>query len=608
VHAVITAPTFQGSATCIWACHYADRHPLAVDKVRFYGEEVAAVAADSAALARQALALIVVEYEPLPAALTPEAALRADAPAVHDGALTAAGRNLAIRFACDYGDVAGAFAGAAHVFEDEFSHGIAVPACMETNGTVARFDPATGELALWTATQAPFFVRKEVAHVLGLDVERVHIRGVEVGGGFGGQVKVCEQEAIAARLSIATGRPVKICLDRRRGVHQRQDRSRQAHPHPRRWMPTARHPRARRRCRSTTAYTAYAPTARRRSRQPPCLYRVQTAHYDCDLVYTNKVPGGQYRMERPADHLGDRKPDGRDRGKARPRSAGVPAGPGEPDRRCHPAGLADHQLRPGRMPDRSRAAHRLGGQAREPRSQSRRGHRGDDPPQRRGDLTRKAITPTRASSSMRRACSSSTQTADAGTWQNTTLAQIAAEGAGRDLGGVRVSHEHRRRASRPRQRGLARRLRHRQRHRARGAGAARDHGGGAGAAWRARRPRSFSPMAVPATPATAAARQHRRRSPRCAARSAEAKYKTRASVRTRDWHRQLRRRVCVRRAGGRSRESIRHRPRHHHQDRRGAGCRRALNPVAVERQVYGGVLQGIGMALQEELVFEEGGR
>ncbi|MBK9605973.1 MAG: hypothetical protein IPO58_05910 [Betaproteobacteria bacterium] len=116
IHAVITAADFPGQRYLHLGVRYADRHPLAVDKVRFYGEEVAAVAADSPALARQALALIAVDYEPLPAALTPEAALRPGAPEVHDGALTAAGRNIAIRFACDYGDVAGAFARAAHVF------------------------------------------------------------------------------------------------------------------------------------------------------------------------------------------------------------------------------------------------------------------------------------------------------------------------------------------------------------------------------------------------------------------------------------------------------------------------------------------------------------
>ncbi|MBK7471627.1 MAG: molybdopterin-dependent oxidoreductase [Betaproteobacteria bacterium] len=209
VHAVITAADFPGQRYLHLGVRYADRHPLAVDKVRFYGEEVAAVAADSAALARQALALIAVNYEPLPAALTPEAALRADAPEVHDGVLTAAGRNIAIRFACDYGDVVGAFSvRAPRTCSRTSSRTASWCRRMETNGTVARFDPVTGQLTLWTATQAPFFVRKEVAHVLGLDIERVHIRGVEVGGGFG-EASTCEQEATAARLSIATGRPVK---------------------------------------------------------------------------------------------------------------------------------------------------------------------------------------------------------------------------------------------------------------------------------------------------------------------------------------------------------------------------------------------------------------
>ncbi len=158
VHAVITAADFPGKRYVHLGGKYSDRFPLATDRVRFYGEEVAAVAAETAEIARDALRLIAVEYAPLRAVLTPAAALSPDAPGIHAGDVTPAARNIAIRFAADYGDVAAAFDAAAHVFDEEFAHGVVVPACMETNSTVAHYDRATGDLTLWTATQAPFMI------------------------------------------------------------------------------------------------------------------------------------------------------------------------------------------------------------------------------------------------------------------------------------------------------------------------------------------------------------------------------------------------------------------------------------------------------------------
>lgn len=297
VVAVITSADFPGRRYYQLGGSYSDRYPLAIDKVRFHGEEIAAVAAETLEAAQAAARLIEVEFEPLPAVFAPDAALTAHAPDIHVGEAVPGGKNLAVRFSCDYGKVEDAFAGAAHVIEDEFQHGIVAPACMETNGTVAHCDPETGELTLWTATQAPYFIRKEVAHVLGLDIEHVHLRGVEVGGGFGGKSKICEQEAIAARLSMKAGRPVKLTLDRREEFlsgktdHAKRIKIRTAFADDGTILG-----------RSTSlqidngAYTAYAPTYVGAARQrTTCLYRVKSAHYDCDLVYTNKVPGGQYR-------------------------------------------------------------------------------------------------------------------------------------------------------------------------------------------------------------------------------------------------------------------------------------------------------------------------
>ena len=615
VHAVITSADFPGQRYLHLGVRYADRHPLAVDKVRFYGEEVAAVAADSAALARQALALIAVDYELLPAALTPAAALRPDAPEVHDGALTAAGRNIAIRFSCDYGEVAGAFARAAHVFEDEFAHGIVVPACMETNGTVASFDPATGELTLWTATQAPFFVRKEVAHVLGLDIERVHIRGVEVGGGFGGKSKVCEQEAIAARLSIAAGRPVKICLDRREEfISGKTDHAKRIR------IRTAVAADGAILARSTSlqidngAYTAYAPTYVGASRQRTvCLYRVQTAHYDCDLVYTNKVPGGQYRgmgapqtiwaiesqMDAIAEKLGRdpleyRLAQANRTGDVTPlgwriTSCGLAECLAEAARRI---GWADKRANPG--PNRgvgiAAMIHPSGGVIYEEGNYSNT----------RIELDAAGLFVVH------------TQTADAGTWQNTTLAQIAAEALGVTSEQVRVSHMNTDAAPADLGSAASRVAFVTGNATALAAQALREtmaaalalhwHCAPAEIAFadgRARHAGHAGNGGRSATPAQIAAL--------CGALSAEAKYKTpgeRPDPATGIGN------YAAAYVFGAQAVEVEVDP--------GTGrvtiikivaaqdVGRALNPVAVEGQVYGGVLQGIGMALQEELVFEEG--
>ncbi|MBK9605299.1 MAG: molybdopterin-dependent oxidoreductase [Betaproteobacteria bacterium] len=320
IHAVITAADFPGSATCIWACAMPTAIRWRWDKVRFYGEEVAAVAADSAALARQALALIAVDYEPLPAALTPEAALRPGAPEVHDGALTTAGRNIAIRFACDYGDVAGAFARAAHVFEDEFAHGIVVPACMETNGTVARFDPATGELTLTRDAGAVLRAQGSRARAGPGHRARAHpwrrgrrrLRGQVQG------VRAGSDRGAAVHRDRAAGEDLPGPA---RGVHQRQDRSRQAHPHPHRGGCRRRHPRA---------LGVAADRQRRLHRLRPDVRRRLTPAHRVPLSRADRALRLRPRLHqqgprraipwdgRAADHLGDREPDGRDRGESSP--------------------------------------------------------------------------------------------------------------------------------------------------------------------------------------------------------------------------------------------------------------------------------------------------
>lgn len=443
VHAIITSEDFQDRRYYHLGGSYSDRRPLANEKVRFWGEEIAAVAADSLEIAERACSLIMVEYEVLPAAFTPDEALGTQAPEIHGKENAAAGKNTAIRFTANYGDVDTALAKASFVLEDEFQHGIAAPCCMETNGTVASFDAGQGSLQLWTATQAPYFIRKEIAHVVGLDEKKVRIRSVEVGGGFGGKSKVCEQEALAAMLSIKTNRPVKITLNRREEFvsgktdHAKRIRIRTA---------VAEDGRILNRNVSVQidngAYTAYAPTYVGAARQrTTCLYRIETAHYDCDLVYTNKVPGGQYRgmgaphviwaIESHMDEIALRL--NRDPLEYRISQANQPGDVTPLKWRISTCGLTDCLREAGRM---------IGWDEKRKKQEPLRGvgiasmiHPSGGVIYQEGNYANSRIELTADGRVVVH-----TQTADTGTWQNTTLAQIAAEALGIPTENVFVSH------------------------------------------------------------------------------------------------------------------------------------------------------------------------
>lgn len=274
---------------------HADRWPLARDRVRFFGEEVAAVAAETPEAAAAALRAIAVDYEVLPAVFAPEAALAPGAPVLHDRPGLPA--NVAQRSTADWGGIAAAFAEAAHVVEGRFAHGIVAPVCLETNAVLASHDAAAGTLDIWAGTQAPFFARKEVAHITGLALHAVRIRPVLIGGGFGGKSQCPEPIAIAALLSMRAGRPVKIVLTRlEEFLSGKTDHAKDMR------LATAADAGGRltgRRCDYVVdngAYThmgpAYVSAVRQRTSS---LYRVAAAGFDGRLVHSNKVPGGSYR-------------------------------------------------------------------------------------------------------------------------------------------------------------------------------------------------------------------------------------------------------------------------------------------------------------------------
>jgi CO/xanthine dehydrogenase Mo-binding subunit/CO/xanthine dehydrogenase FAD-binding subunit len=189
-----------------------DRPPLADGVVRHVGQEVAAVAAETRAQAEAACRAIRVRYRPRSAPLTPGAALGRRARALHQR--SGGERNVALRFAGVWGDLAAGTAAAALTVAGRFVYPSVAHAVMEPNVTLAAWDERRQRLELWTSTQAPWFIAKEVSHVLGLAHEQVVCREVAVGGGFGSKSKISEHEVIAAALARKAGMPVLLAQSR----------------------------------------------------------------------------------------------------------------------------------------------------------------------------------------------------------------------------------------------------------------------------------------------------------------------------------------------------------------------------------------------------------
>ena len=164
VAAVITADDLPDRTYLHLGEPFSDRFALARDRVRFIGEEVAAVAASTPAQAAAALDLIDVDYKPRASAVTTQFARVSQAPTVHDDATG----NLSLQTVRSYGDPDTARSEAEVIVSGHYTYKPAAHVCLEPHSTVARWDPARQLLDLWVSTQAPYFVRKEVAHMLDL--------------------------------------------------------------------------------------------------------------------------------------------------------------------------------------------------------------------------------------------------------------------------------------------------------------------------------------------------------------------------------------------------------------------------------------------------------
>jgi 4-hydroxybenzoyl-CoA reductase alpha subunit len=186
-----------------------DKPPLATDKVRYVGDEVAAVAAIDEETAEKAIQLIEVEYERLPVVLDVEEAIKKNAPRLHDEAEL----NIAKRFHSEFGNVEQGFKEADYIFEDRFVTPQQAHVALETHGCIAMWD-ADNAITMWVATQVPHTYKKDLARILNVPESKISIKKVYVGGGFGGRSEVFSYEIIALFLSKKTGRPIKLILSR----------------------------------------------------------------------------------------------------------------------------------------------------------------------------------------------------------------------------------------------------------------------------------------------------------------------------------------------------------------------------------------------------------
>ncbi|MCX8021783.1 MAG: xanthine dehydrogenase family protein molybdopterin-binding subunit [Syntrophorhabdaceae bacterium] len=186
-----------------------DEQILPVDKVRYIGEPVVAVAAITEEIAEKALDYIDVEYEVLPAVFEPMDAIKKDAPEIHEGFE----RNINVTRHIEWGDVEEAFEEADYIREDWFKCGGQAHMCMETRCAVSSYTP-DGKLTIYHSNQSPYYMQALMAGVLGMREGDIRIISTYVGGGFGGKFELDGAIFCSAVLSIKLKRPVKIVYTR----------------------------------------------------------------------------------------------------------------------------------------------------------------------------------------------------------------------------------------------------------------------------------------------------------------------------------------------------------------------------------------------------------
>ena len=305
VYAVITRDDQRGLG--MFGAAYKDQTIVAIDKVRYVGDPVAAVAAVDEATAEEALNLIDVEYDELPAVTSIEEALAPDAPLVHDSSFSGgemmgqhyeapkefAGSNLCYRFSYAKGNVEAGFKKADHIFEDTFRFPRVQHFSMEPHATVAHVDG--NHITLWAGTQEPFTLREHLSEIFHLPLNKIRIIVPYLGGAYGGKLAV-KTEPLAVALSWKAKRPVRL-------AHSIEESFKTVTRHPARvqiktgvtkdgklvarqcliYMETGAYADAGPRVTQKAGYRCFGP------------YRIPHVKTDAYTVYTNTVPAGAYR-------------------------------------------------------------------------------------------------------------------------------------------------------------------------------------------------------------------------------------------------------------------------------------------------------------------------
>jgi 4-hydroxybenzoyl-CoA reductase alpha subunit len=187
-----------------------DEHALCINKVRFIGDPVAAVAAIDEDVAFDAMNLIEVEYEPLNTISSIEEAVMIDEPRIHDYGDSG---NVHKKVSLEFGEVEDGFAEADLVREDVFFYEGNTHLPMEQHAAVAHFD-SDRKITLWSSTQTPHYVHRALAKVLEMPASHIRVIATPNGGGFGGKSDPFNHEVIVCKLAMITGRPVKVTLTR----------------------------------------------------------------------------------------------------------------------------------------------------------------------------------------------------------------------------------------------------------------------------------------------------------------------------------------------------------------------------------------------------------
>ena len=190
-----------------------DYRVLAQDRVYFVGHPVAAVVATDRYVARDAADMVMVDYEDLPAVVDVEAAAQGG-PLVHEHF----GDNIAYKLTAGEGDIEAALSSADRVIKQRVVHQRLAPIAMEPRGVLARYFPGENDLTIWSSTQIPHLMRTQVALMLGFPENKLRVITPEVGGGFGSKLNVYAEEALLGWIAMQLGKPVKWMETRRENI------------------------------------------------------------------------------------------------------------------------------------------------------------------------------------------------------------------------------------------------------------------------------------------------------------------------------------------------------------------------------------------------------